>query len=238
MKPVLQGGEPTNRVRRLVAAAARFRREGSDQIRSGPKSRPSTTVVRPPDPYDVTVNSFPPPASPAAGSTSGDEWLGLLSAPLPVDDVSRWVVRPDCGAVVVFTGVVRDHADGRTDVTELTYEAYEEYAVARLGDVVTEARRKFTTLGRIALLHRVGRLELGEAAVVVAVSAPHRDEAFAAARFGIDTVKAVVPIWKHERWAGGEGWGTNASPLHHHQFAQHHDGRPQAPADPGSGPTP
>lgn len=159
----------------------------------------------------------PSPSSPSPGVLHepevGSDWLALSAGPLPVDAVSKWVVRPDCGAVVTFTGVVRDHADGRSGVSELTYEAYEEYAVARIGEVVAEARRKFDTVGRIAVLHRVGRLEVGEPAVVVAVSAPHRDEAFDAARHCIDTVKATVPIWKHERWADGEGWGTNASPL-------------------------
>ena len=153
-----------------------------------------------------------PPESTAAPASEAD-WLGLTGDPIPTDVVSAWVVRPDCGAVVVFTGVVRDHAEGRTGVTGLTYEAYEEYAVARMVDIVDEARRLFPTLGKVAILHRVGRLDLGDTAVIVAVSAPHRTEAFEAARYCIDTVKAVVPIWKHERWAGGEGWGTNATPL-------------------------
>ena len=153
------------------------------------------------------------PTESTAGPAAGVDWLGLTATPIPTGAVSNWVVRPDCGAVVVFTGVVRDHADGRTGVTELTYEAYEEYAVARMDEIVVEARRLFPTLGKVAILHRVGRLDLGETAVVVAVSAPHRTEAFEAARYCIDTVKAVVPIWKHERWAGGEGWGTDATPL-------------------------
>lgn len=153
------------------------------------------------------------PTESIAGPAPGVDWLGLTATPIPVDAVSAWVVRPDCGAVVVFTGVVRDHAEGRTGVTELTYEAYEEFAVARMDDIVAEARRLFPTLGKVAILHRVGRLDLGDTAVIVAVSAPHRTEAFEAARYCIDTVKAAVPIWKHERWAGGEGWGTNATPL-------------------------
>jgi molybdopterin synthase catalytic subunit len=68
-------------------------------------------------------------------------------------------------------------------------------------------------IGRVALLHRTGELVIGDVAVLVAVAAPHRAEAFDAARFCIDTVKAAVPIWKHERWAGGDGWGTDAHPI-------------------------
>jgi molybdopterin synthase catalytic subunit len=153
------------------------------------------------------------PTESTAGPASEADWLRLTATPIPVDAVSAWVVRPDCGAVVVFTGVVRDHAEGRSGVTELTYEAYEEFAVARMADVVAEARRLYPTLGKVAILHRVGRLDVSDTAVIVAVSAPHRAEAFDAARYCIDAVKAAVPIWKHERWTGGEGWGTNAMPL-------------------------
>ena len=125
----------------------------------------------------------------------------------------EWAVRPDCGAVVVFTGTARDHAEGRDGVTLLAYEAYEAQVVPAFGRVVAELRASWPTVGRTVVLHRTGELALGEAAVVVAVSAPHRDEAFEAARFAIDTVKAVAPIWKKERWAGGDDWGTGATTL-------------------------
>jgi len=150
-----------------------------------------------------TIGDVQPPAH-------GESWLGLTEAPLPVDDASAWVVRPDCGAVVLFSGTARDHADGRPDVSLLTYEAYESQVVPRLAAVDEELRRRWPAVGRVVLLHRTGELRVGESAVVVAVSAPHRDEAFAAARFGIDTVKATVPIWKQETWAGGESWGLEA----------------------------
>ena len=145
--------------------------------------------------------------------TTGDDWIALSGAPLPTDAASTWVVRPDCGAVVVFVGTVRDHAEGRPGVVSLEYEAYVEQAEARMGAVAEEARARFDGVGRIALLHRTGPLALTEAAVVVAVSAPHRGEAFDAARFCIDTLKATVPIWKKEAWAGGEDWGTDATPV-------------------------
>ncbi|MGH9179247.1 MAG: molybdenum cofactor biosynthesis protein MoaE [Acidimicrobiales bacterium] len=142
----------------------------------------------------------------------GADWTGLTPAPLPVEEASTWAVVAGCGAVVSFTGTVRDRAEGRTGVTLLEYEAYEEVATDRLRHVAAEARRRWPAIGRLALLHRVGPLAVGEAAVLVVVSTPHRDEAFEAARWCIDTVKATVPLWKREVWDGGqqEDWGTGA----------------------------
>lgn len=148
-----------------------------------------------------------------APPTDERDWLGLSRTPLPVDAATAWCVQPACGAVVSFIGTVRDHAPGRGGVTGLGYEAYEEHAVARMAEVAAEVRRRHPGVGRLAILHRVGQLEVTEAAVVVVASAPHRDEAFAAARLGIDATKSSVPIWKKERWAGGEAWGTGAEPL-------------------------
>ena len=143
----------------------------------------------------------------------GDDWLGLTDAQLPIGEIYEWCVRPNCGAVVLFSGTVRDHADGRTDVTHLEYEAYDEMVVPKLDQIVAETRARWSEVGRIALVHRTGRLELGESSVVAAVSAPHRPEAFAAARFAIDALKVSVPVWKREVWEGGTDWGTNASEL-------------------------
>ncbi|MEX2626430.1 MAG: molybdenum cofactor biosynthesis protein MoaE [Ilumatobacteraceae bacterium] len=142
----------------------------------------------------------------------GDDWLGLTELVLPVGEAYEWAVRPDCGAVVLFSGTVRDHADGREGVTELTYEAYETQVVPRLRELAAETRVRWPTLGRLVLLHRTGRLEPGESSVIVVASAPHRAEAFEAARFAIDALKASVPIWKHEVWADGADWGTGAVP--------------------------
>ncbi|MFM7062676.1 MAG: molybdenum cofactor biosynthesis protein MoaE [Actinomycetes bacterium] len=142
-----------------------------------------------------------------------DDWLGCTDAPLPVAAAGEWAVRQDCGAVVVFTGTARDHAEGREGVTLLAYEAYQEQVVPSFGRVVAELRDRWPSVGRTVVLHRTGEVALGEAAVVVAVSAPHRDDAFAAARFAIDSVKATAPIWKKERWSGGDDWGTGATTL-------------------------
>lgn len=136
----------------------------------------------------------------------GDTWCELTTEPLSVDTAYAWVVRPDCGAVVVFSGIARDHAEGREGVTLLEYEAYEEQVIPQLESVVAAARSQWPTLGKVVLWHRTGPLTLTESAVVVAVAAPHRGEAFEAAQFCIDTVKATVPIWKREVWDGGSDW--------------------------------
>jgi molybdopterin synthase catalytic subunit len=150
---------------------------------------------------DAAAALTPPP---------GETWLGLSSSALPVAEALSWAGRPDCGGLVLFSGTARDHAEGRPGVDQLEYEAYDSQVVPRLQDVADEARVRWPTVGRIALLHRTGVLAIGESAVVVVVSAPHRDEAFEAARFCIDTLKRTVPIWKRERWAGGESWGLEA----------------------------
>jgi len=116
---------------------------------------------------------------------------------------------------VLFSGTVRDHAvdeDGilREGVRHLTYEVYEDQVVPTFGAIETELRVRWPHTGRVAMLHRSGQLGLMESSVVVAVSAPHRPEAFDAARYAIDAIKAAAPIWKHEMWAGGADWGTGA----------------------------
>ena len=147
---------------------------------------------------------------PPAGS---DDWLGLTAEPLSVHAAMGWASRPDCGAVVVFCGNVRDHAPGRPGVTSLEYEAYEEEAVTRLGTIAAGARARWTDLGRLVLHHRTGRLSVGETSVVVVASAAHRAGAFEAARWCIDTVKATLPVWKRETWAGGEDWSECSHPV-------------------------
>ena len=152
-----------------------------------------------------TAAALPPP--------DGETWIGLATTALPGDDVVRWATLPRCGGVVAFHGVTRDHAEGREGVTSLSYEAWEEEATPRLAAVADEARRRWPDIGRVALLHRLGDVPLGEASVVVVVSAPHRGEAFEAARFCIDTLKESVPIWKKEVWDGGADWAEAARPI-------------------------
>ena len=140
----------------------------------------------------------------------GDDWLALTTDDLPIAAVYEWAVRPDCGAVVLFSGTVRDHADGRTDVTSLEYEAYDDAVIPVFREIAAETRRRFDGARRIAILHRTGTLTLGESSVVVAVSSAHRPVAFDAARFAIDALKESAPIWKKENWSDGSGWGTGA----------------------------
>jgi molybdopterin synthase catalytic subunit len=146
--------------------------------------------------------------------TAPDRWVALTAGPLPVIEALAWATVPSCGGVVAFCGTVRDHAEDREGVTGLTYEAYESQALGRFEAVVAEARTRFPGLGRVAVLHRVGDLAVTDVAVCVVASAPHRDEAFAAARYCIDAVKATAPIWKQEHWGDGSvGWGTGAQAL-------------------------
>jgi molybdopterin synthase catalytic subunit len=143
---------------------------------------------------------------------SGETWIALTTKELPVGAVYDWTVRPDCGAVVLFSGTVRDHADGRDGVSTLTYEAYEEQCERKFDEIASEIRHRWPDTGRIAILHRLGTMEVTISTVIVAVSSPHRPEAFEAARFGIDALKATAPIWKHEVWSEGADWGTGATP--------------------------
>ena len=155
------------------------------------------------DRYDAVVEEPP----------DRDDWFGLFETDLPISAAYDWAVRPSCGAVVLFSGTIRDHAEGREGVEHLTYEAYEEQVVGRFGEIGDELRRRWPDTGRVALLHRTGRLSVGESSVIAVVSAPHRAEAFDAARFAIDALKESAPIWKHEVWADGADWGTGAKDL-------------------------
>ena len=141
------------------------------------------------------------------------DWLALSDDTLPVAEAMQWAAQPDCGAVVVFCGMVRDHAEGRPGVTSLHYEAFEEEVEPRLAAIAAETRRRWPDVRRLAVVHRSGTLAVGEVSVVVVASSPHRGEAFDAARFAIDTVKTTVPIWKRETWEGGEDWSQCAHPV-------------------------
>lgn len=130
--------------------------------------------------------------------------IELTEGPISVDRLLREVADPRAGAVVLFLGVVRDNARGRR-VKHLTYEAYEAMARREFEKIAAAIQARWPVT-RVGIIHRTGRLEIGEASVAIAVSAPHRAEAFEAGRFAIDTLKQTVPIWKKEVWAGGEAW--------------------------------
>ena len=119
------------------------------------------------------------------------------------------VSRPDAGATVLFTGTVRDHSEGKEGVTHLDYEVYPEQVQTKITEIVDEAREKWPVLS-IAVEHRSGEVLLQETSVAVAVSSAHRADAFEAARFIIDELKARAPIWKKEFWPGGAKWSQGS----------------------------
>ena len=116
------------------------------------------------------------------------------------------------GAVATFTGLVRDHNHGRK-VHFLEYEAYEPLALRALGRIIDEARETWPGV-RVGMHHRIGRIEIGEASIIIVAVSPHRAHAFAVCRYAIERVKQIVPIWKHEHFEGGEVWleGATADP--------------------------
>lgn len=141
---------------------------------------------------------------PVSGGADPVVTLELTDEPISADRVLRAVADPRAGAVLLFLGVVRDNARGRR-VNHLIYEAYEALARRELAKIAAAVTARWPVTG-LAIVHRTGRLGVGEPSVAVAVSAPHRGEAFEAGRYTIDTLKQTVPIWKKEVWEGGAGW--------------------------------
>jgi molybdopterin synthase catalytic subunit len=124
----------------------------------------------------------------------------------PIDDVKlEETVRTEAdGAVIVFRGVARRFSRGR-DVVHLEYEAYPEMAEKVMAQIGDEIKQRWT-VSEVAIVHRTGVLEIGQASVVIAIAAPHRGEAFEAAQYAIDRLKQIVPIWKKEVWSDGSQW--------------------------------
>lgn len=138
--------------------------------------------------------------------------VAVTAAPLDLPALAAAVAAAGDGAVASFAGLVRDHNQGRR-VLFLEYEAYEPLAVKALARIVDEAHGAWPAT-RLALHHRIGRLEIGEASIIIAAASPHRADAFAACRYAIERVKQIVPIWKREHFDGGEVWleGAVADP--------------------------
>ena len=140
--------------------------------------------------------------------------VAVTSAPLDLQALIREISGSSStdGAIAAFAGVVRDHNQGRT-VSFLEYEAYEPLAVRALHRILEEARAAWSDT-RLGVHHRTGRLELGEASIIIVAASPHRAHAFAACRYTIERVKQIVPIWKHEHFEGGDIWieGATADP--------------------------
>jgi molybdopterin synthase catalytic subunit len=123
---------------------------------------------------------------------------------LDIQSCIDWVSTPECGGIDVFIGTVRNATKGR-EVTRLEFEAYESMAINEMKKIAEQVLAKWP-VQRIAIHHRVGVLNIGEIPVVIAVSAAHRDAAFGACRYAIDTLKETVPIWKKEVFDDGEVW--------------------------------
>jgi len=131
--------------------------------------------------------------------------IALTHDPIDTEDLLRAVTSPQAGAVVLFLGTVREMTAGRQTVA-LDYECYPEMAERKMAELEAQAQERWPIV-KCAIVHRLGHLKLGEASVAVAVSTAHRDAAFEAGKWLIDTLKQVVPVWKKENWAdGGSEW--------------------------------
>jgi molybdopterin synthase catalytic subunit len=127
--------------------------------------------------------------------------------PIQIDDVFQKVVRREAGAVTVFAGTVRELTNGKKTLY-LEYEAYESMALRKMEQIIREMKERWPVV-EAAMVHRIGRLEISDIAIAIAVSSPHRPEAYEANRFAIERVKEMVPIWKKEHWEDGEKWIGN-----------------------------
>ena len=138
--------------------------------------------------------------------SGGADMFRVAFDPITLDEVARAVVQPRTGAVATFAGVVRAISGGK-EVAYLEYEAYQEMAVAKMRQIADESRARWPDIVDIAIVQRIGRLEVGDVAVVIAVSSGHRDQGcFEACRYAIDRLKQIVPIWKKEVGPTGEEW--------------------------------
>jgi molybdopterin synthase catalytic subunit/molybdopterin converting factor small subunit len=146
----------------------------------------------------------------ASNMTANKKWYEITEHPLSVDEVAARVSRPDCGAIVTFAGIVRGETavQDRTRTTDfLNYEAYTEMAERKLAQIGDEIQARWPKVKAVSIIHRTGRLAIGEASVVIAVATPHRgDGCFEACQYAIERLKAVVPIWKEENWSDGQVW--------------------------------
>ena len=153
--------------------------------------------------------AFLPPVSGGLGawthqiSDAAGHFFALTRQPIDTHALTEMVRRDEDGALIAFEGVVRNNSKGRTTLF-LDYECYEEMAIRKMAEIGREIAAP--GIGRVAMVHRLGRLEIGEASVAIVVSAPHRKPAFDAALEGINRLKKLVPIWKKEHFADGEVW--------------------------------
>jgi len=136
--------------------------------------------------------------------------VAIVRDPIAVAELAREVRADADGAIVTFDGCVRNHSHNRQTLF-LEYQAYEEMALAKMRQIAADVHRDFA-IDRVAIVHRLGRLEIGETSVFIAISAPHRAAAFDACRYVIDTLKKTVPIWKKEHFSDGAVWAEGQLP--------------------------
>ena len=139
-----------------------------------------------------------------------EDLFELVQAPIDVPALHRRVRGPEDGAIVIFDGFVRNESHGRA-TKFLDYEAYEPMALSKIREIGAQLHQKFA-IRRVAIVHRLGRLEIGETSILIAVSAAHRAAAFDACRYAIDTLKKTVPIWKKEYFEDGAVWADGELP--------------------------
>ena len=130
--------------------------------------------------------------------------IKISDTPLDIPECINWAMSPHCGGIDIFIGTVRNITDKKI-VTQLQYEAYEKMALSEMKKIAEQALQTWP-VQKVLIHHRKGILQIGETAVVIAVSAPHREAAFDACRYAIDTLKKTVPIWKKEIFEDGEVW--------------------------------
>lgn len=153
---------------------------------------------------------------PPVSGGAGPDLYRLTVEPLSEAEVTAAVAHPEAGGIVVFSGVVRNETGGRR-VKFLEYETHQPMAEAKLREIGAAVRARWPGVKAVAIVHRVGRLEIGEASVVIAVAAAHRAPAFEACRYAIDRLKETVPIWKKEHFEDGEVWvGLQSECDHRH----------------------
>ena len=154
--------------------------------------------------------AFLPPVSGGQGATIQDDVFQLVRQPIQASELLEKMRAPENGALVVFDGFVRNNFKGNRTLY-LEYEAYETMALGKMREIGAQIRDKFP-IHRVAIIHRLGRLEIGETSLWIAVSSAHRNAAFDACRYAIDTLKRAVPIWKKEFFAGGAIWAEGETP--------------------------
>ena len=162
---------------------------GQDYVSSDHRLRP-----------DDELCLFPP----VSGGAAADIYR-VVTEPLSPDTIAAEVDDPGAGGIVIFSGVVRNETGGRP-VKFLEYEAHAPMAEVKMREIGEIVRTRWPGVKRVAMLHRIGRLEIGEASVLIAVAAAHRGDAFEACRYAIDTLKRTVPVWKKEHFEDGEVW--------------------------------